>query len=704
MSRFRVGLAVVAITMTALALPGAITAGGGVANAPLIPGGDITAVCMGTTNGTTFTLTADCGPVSTSLTVPATITTVDGAGHTISADDAGAAQFNGGIVTNAGPGQTMNIQNLTISGPVAGFQLCTNSGNVLYGIFFTGAAGGSVSNVTVQHIFQFQNGAFGSCQTGRAIRADNSGTITITGTTVTDYQKSGFEARGSTIMNVSGSTAGPSHPLEGSIAQNGVSYVGAAGTVANNTIFGSGDAQAGVGGGAAGTAVLLFGAHDVTVTNNTLTSPAAPRPGTDFGISVTAGSSTGIVISFNRVNRLGPDIPDTWGNGIDVFTPDGSMATLICNTFSQWRTNVVGAEQIACTPLPNGSECQAYSAPAPVVDSGKNYDEGGNIIDATPFTWTVDSGTLPPGLSLSSGGAITGTPTAAGTFNFTMKVADSTGLTATQAQTITIAPDCAPPPTTKQSTVQVVKTWVGTPSTTTIFVDANGQAPFDASVVADTNGATTSFTYPVSTSVTVGETTVPTGYTATIDCGQGAQTYSAPIRVNAPATAGATLVCTIVDTKTPRPKPPRPKLVLRKVSNKHVVHSGDRIRFTITIRALGKGKATNARVCDMLPPGLVFVRVPGATFRDGRACWRIASISAGHRRSYHVTVRANSVQRATVRTNVATVVAPRTNCAARRASQAASRSEATASLSRCGATARVLVRPHARNRAGGVTG
>jgi len=647
-------------------LPGRISA-------PLIPGGSITDVCAGTTNGSTFTLNADCGPVDSSLTVPANITTVDGAGHTISADDngEGVPQFNGAIVTNEGAGQTMNIQNVTITGPAAGFQLCTEATNVLYGIFFNGAAGGTVSNVIVDHIFQFQNGLFGSCQTGRAIRADNSGTITITGTTVRDYQKSGFEARGSTIMNVSGSTAGPSHPLEGLIAQNGVSIVGAAGTVANNTIFGSGDAQAGVGGGAAGTAVLLFGAHDLTVTNNTLTSPAG-RPGTDFGISVVSGSS-GIVISFNRVDRLGPDVPDTFGNGIDVFTPDGSSATLICNTFSLWNINVVGAEQIACTPLPNGSMCQAYSAPAPAVDSGKNYDEGGNIIDATPFTWTVDSGSLPPGLSLSSGGAITGTPTAAGTFNFTLRVTDATGLTATQALSITIAfADCSP-----KSTVQVVKTWVGPPSTTTIFVDANGQAPFDASVVANTNGATTSFSYPVSTSVVVGETTVPTGYTATIDCGQGAQTYSAPITVNAPATAGATLVCTIVNTKIPT-------LVLRKVSNKHVVNVGARIQFTITLRARGTGKATNARVCDTLPPGLVFIRAPGATFSGGRACWRIASISAGQSRRYRVTVRASSVQRATVRRNVATVVAPNTNCSAGRPSP------------RCRATARVLVRPHAR--------
>jgi uncharacterized repeat protein (TIGR01451 family) len=749
MPRFGMGLAVVAITLTALAVPGAFTAGGGVevANAAPIPGGSIQVACpAGILNGTTYTLTADCGEVTSPITVPPTITTVDGGGHIISATDLAnpadptdhtIPQWNGGIVTNAGAGQTMNIKNVTITGPAAGFSLCNNSGNVLYGIFFNGAGGGSVTNVTVDHIFQFQNGAFGSCQTGRAIRADNSGTITITGTTVRDYQKSGFEARGSTIMNLSGSTAGPSHALEGLIAQNGVSIVGAAGTVENNTIFGSGYTQS-VGGPGASTAVLLFGAHDVTVTNNTLTSPAAPRPGTDVGISVVV-RSTGIVISFNRVNRLGPDAPDDVGLGIDVFTPDGSTATLICNTFSQWKINVVGAEQIACTPLPSGTVCRAYSAPAPVVDSGKNYGQtplrftdpdvlplaDPVIVDATPFIWTVDSGSLPPGLSLSSAGAITGTPTTAGTSNFTLKVVDSTGLTATQAQTITIAPqNCTPPPTTPttptppptttttptppppaKSTVQVVKTWVGTPSTTTIFVDADGQAPYDASVVADTNGASTSFAYPVGTSVTVGETGIPSGFTATIDCGQGAQTYTAPITVNAPATAGATLACRIVNTANPAPPAQRPTLVIEKVASKHTVRAGNTIQFTITIRTRGQGTATNVLVCDVLPPGLVFVRAPGATFSGGRTCWRIASISAGRSRSYHVTVRANSVQRATLRMNIATVVSPGTDCTARRVRRRAIHWEVlAASLARCSATARVLVRPLAGGRAGGVTG
>lgn len=61
----------------------------------------------------------------------------------------------------------------------------------------------------------------------------------------------------------------------------------------------------------------------------------------------------------------------------------------------------------------------------------------------SPYTYAVSSGTLPAGLSLSSAGAITGTPTASGvgTANVTFKVTDSgkaTALTATQQLSIAV--------------------------------------------------------------------------------------------------------------------------------------------------------------------------------------------------------------------------------------------------------------------------
>jgi len=43
---------------------------------------------------------------------------------------------------------------------------------------------------------------------------------------------------------------------------------------------------------------------------------------------------------------------------------------------------------------------------------------------APPFTWS-ETGALPPGLALSSGGQLTGTPVSAGTYAFTVRVADS---------------------------------------------------------------------------------------------------------------------------------------------------------------------------------------------------------------------------------------------------------------------------------------
>ena len=100
------------------------------------------------------------------------------------------------------------------------------------------------------------------------------------------------------------------------------------------------------------------------------------------------------------------------------------------------------------------------------------------------------------------------------------------------------------------STVRVVKKWKGAPAATTIFVDQTGVAPFDASVVNPADGASASFDYQVATGATVGETAVPAGYSATIDCGAGSQAYAGgPFAVTSPAQNGGILTCTITNTQ-----------------------------------------------------------------------------------------------------------------------------------------------------------
>ena len=57
-----------------------------------------------------------------------------------------------------------------------------------------------------------------------------------------------------------------------------------------------------------------------------------------------------------------------------------------------------------------------------------------------PYTFTVSAGSLPAGVTMSSSGAFSGTPTASGPATFTVKVSDSetTPLTATQSYTVNI--------------------------------------------------------------------------------------------------------------------------------------------------------------------------------------------------------------------------------------------------------------------------
>jgi hypothetical protein len=58
-----------------------------------------------------------------------------------------------------------------------------------------------------------------------------------------------------------------------------------------------------------------------------------------------------------------------------------------------------------------------------------------------PYTWSHVGGTLPPGLTVqASPGRVRGTPTAAGTFTFTVRVNDSGGQSASQQFNIRILP------------------------------------------------------------------------------------------------------------------------------------------------------------------------------------------------------------------------------------------------------------------------
>jgi hypothetical protein len=81
--------------------------------------------------------------------------------------------------------------------------------------------------------------------------------------------------------------------------------------------------------------------------------------------------------------------------------------------------------------LPTGTEGLAYKQS--LAASGV----------ARPFKFSVAGGSLPAGLTLAPSGSISGTPTAAGTSNFTALVTDRYGNTAMRDYTIAVNPPCS---------------------------------------------------------------------------------------------------------------------------------------------------------------------------------------------------------------------------------------------------------------------
>ena len=77
-----------------------------------------------------------------------------------------------------------------------------------------------------------------------------------------------------------------------------------------------------------------------------------------------------------------------------------------------------GPPQADCDEPPNGSVGVLYG---PSGDGHSIVISGG----ASPYTVTFIGGIIPPGLSLSSAGLISGTPTTAGLFYFTLQITDS---------------------------------------------------------------------------------------------------------------------------------------------------------------------------------------------------------------------------------------------------------------------------------------
>jgi hypothetical protein len=143
---------------------------------------------------------------------------------------------------------------------------------------------------------------------------------------------------------------------------------------------------------------------------------------TPYSWSMTSGSLPTGLPPINAISGAIAGTPSTSG----TFSFTIAVTDAANNTASKALSITIGP--IITTPsLPTGTLGAAYSQT--VVASG----------GTTPYTWSLTAGALPAGLSLAPAtGVISGTPSASGAFNFTVRATDAAGGTATRPLTITV--------------------------------------------------------------------------------------------------------------------------------------------------------------------------------------------------------------------------------------------------------------------------
>ena len=144
-------------------------------------------------------------------------------------------------------------------------------------------------------------------------------------------------------------------------------------------------------------------------------------------------------LSLNSANGAISGTPTTLGSF--SFTAQAMDSSTNATTASQQLAISVSAPAVSLSV--NTSALLSGTVQSPYI--GAVSASGGT----SPYSFSVASGTLPPGLSLnSSNGTVSGTPTTAGAYNFAVRANDSSGtsLTGSAAASVQIASSTTTPP------------------------------------------------------------------------------------------------------------------------------------------------------------------------------------------------------------------------------------------------------------------
>ncbi len=159
-----------------------------------------------------------------------------------------------------------------------------------------------------------------------------------------------------------------------------------------------------------------------TAYNQTISGSSGTGP---YTFTVTSGTlPTGLTLTSGGVLS-----GTATAGGSFTFTVKGNDSAGNTDTNTYTYTVHIGTNSLTLAPstLPNGSLTVPYNQT--VTASGGS---------GSGYVYSISSGSLPTGLSLGAGGAITGTPTVAGPYSFTVRAVDSFNNAGTQAYNVTI--------------------------------------------------------------------------------------------------------------------------------------------------------------------------------------------------------------------------------------------------------------------------
>ena len=134
----------------------------------------------------------------------------------------------------------------------------------------------------------------------------------------------------------------------------------------------------------------------------------------------------------NQARKTNTDTKNTFHYATRIFVLSSAALATACGSHSAINPS---------TPVPATSAALNIAASLPAATVGAGYSGTVSASGGTaPYSYSVASGQLPGGVTLAAGsGAISGTPSAGGTFDFAVTATDSKGLTNQKSLQIAVA-------------------------------------------------------------------------------------------------------------------------------------------------------------------------------------------------------------------------------------------------------------------------